>query len=152
MDGHRKLLILSINELLSRGLISLDGEKENPGHIITAIAGENTVINWNEAGFQEIRISAWWKYDHSRHPQANLEGNARENFVTGRPLAKKLHYPKFVGATVSGWLERKTNKHLQGNGHDRLFDVYTRRGEKEILAALPDPVPNGFEAEGKFFL
>jgi len=94
----------------------------------------------------------WWKYDHSRHPQAELGGSSREQFKTSLPLAKKQHYPKFVGVTVSGWLERKTGKHLQGKGQKGLFDVYTRRGEKEILKSLSDPSPSGFKAEGKFFL
>ena len=137
MDGHRKLLILALNELLSRKLISLDGHDEKSGYVIAELGGENTAITWFVLSDQELRISVWWKYDHSRHPQANLEGNAREKFITSSPVAKKQHYPKFVGVTVSGRLERKTGKHLQGTGHNRLFDIYTRRGEKAVLGEFP---------------
>src|ERR1700683_1548512 len=86
MDGHRKLLILALNELLDRELVSLDGDNEGSGHLVTEIAGENAVILWQDIGFQELRLSIWWKYAHSCHPQANLTGNAREEFVTSRPL------------------------------------------------------------------
>jgi len=152
MDSHRKLLVLATNELLKRNLISLDSEEDARGHVMATIAGENAVIMWRGIGWGELEISVWWKYDHAHHPQANLEGNAREEFKTSSPLAKRQHYPKFVGVTVSGWIERKTTKHLQGKKHDSLFAVYTRRGEKETLDALPDPIPDGFKAEGKFFM
>ncbi len=152
MNGYRKLLVLAINELVKRKLISLDGDDEKGGHVITDIAGENTVIAWHGIGFQELRVSVWWKYDHSRHPQANMTGPYREEFRTTRPLAKRKYYPNFVGVTVSGWVERKTGKHLQGHGHDRLFDIYTRRGEKKNLEALPDSIPNDFKTEGQFFI
>lgn len=141
MNGHRKLLVLAMNELLKRKLISLDGDGEQDGHLVTNIAGENTVIIWHPIGCQELRLSVWWKYDHSRHPQANLTGSMREQFQTSSPLAKRQHYPSFVGTTVSGWFERKTGKNLQGYGCDCLFDIYTRRGEERILKDSPRTRP-----------
>ena len=151
MDKHRKLLVLGLNELLKRNLISLDGHGDEKGHIMTELYGENSVIIWNSISHEELRLSVWWKYDHSKHPQANSQGNSKETFVTTLPLAKQKHYPSFVGATVSGWIERETGKHLQGEKAQGLFSIYTRKGEKDILENIPDPVPNGFKAEGKFF-
>lgn len=61
------------------------------------------------------------------------------------PSRHQDHYYRFVGITVSGWLERKTAKHLQG-GRKSFFDLYVRRNELPELIALPDPMPNGYAA------
>jgi hypothetical protein len=157
MNPFRKLLIASTNELLDRGLITLqgkDGKYSHPGegHIFVDLYGYPSVILWDDIGFEELRISVWWKYDHSMHPQANLCGNTRERFNMSSPLASRNLYRKFVGVTVSGWLERRTSKHLQGKNQEALFDIYTRKGEKTELTDLPPLIPKGFQAEGKFFI
>jgi hypothetical protein len=157
MNPFRKLLIASTNELLDRGLITLerkDGKYSHPddGHLFVDLFGYPSVILWDDIGFEELRISVWWKYDHSMHPQASLTGNARERFSMSSPLASRNLYRKFVGVTVSGWLERRTSRHLQGKNQEALFDIYTRRGEKTGLADLPPVIPKGFQAEGKFFI
>lgn len=155
MNPYRKLMVLGLNELLMRGLLSLDWDGEtndNAAYIETNIGGYNSIIAWTGIGFGEVRISVWWKYDHNKHPQANLSGNERESFSTSRPLAKKQHYPKFVGVVCSAWLERKRGKYLQGKGNDYLFDKYTRSGELEHLKQLPNPVPLGYEPEGNFHM
>lgn len=158
MDAYRKLIIMGTNRLVEKGLITLastgvDKQKSDVGgYIFAELAGHPSVISWSDAGFEELRISVWWKYDHSKHPQANLSGNAQEKFLTSRPLAKRKHYPKFIGVTVSAWLERKKGPHIQGKGREHLFDLYTRRGEKDALDALPVVNPTGYGAEGKFFM
>ena len=156
MDNLRKLLVLATNDLLERGLLSLDGkgvdQSDDRGHVSTELAGEPAIVMWQDAGFEEDRISVWWKYDHAQHPQANLEGNSREEFLTASPLAKSAAYPKFVGVVASAWLERKKGKYLQGKGRNHLFEIYVRRGEKGVLDAIPNPVPHGFQAEGRFHI
>lgn len=158
MYPHRKLLIVGINELLSRDLITLetkesDIEKQNDkGHIFVEIAGHPSVILWEDIGFDEFRVSVWWKYNHDKHPQANLAGNARENFRTSEPLAKRSQYRNFVGVTVSGWLERRTGKYLMGKGRRGLTGLYTRKDDKLELEKLPIPKPNGYLPEGKFIM
>lgn len=150
MHPHRKLMVLGLNAALEAGLVSLDGKDEPYGHLITQLAGETSVVRWNGISGDELSLAVWWKYDHSRHPQANLEGNARERFHFDKPLAKRQHFPRFVGVVVGGWLERLTGRHLQGHGGDHLT-TYTRRGERQALEALPNPVPRGYLAEGRFF-
>ena len=157
MHELRKVMIMGLNEAIRQGRISLDApptdaSTDEDGYLMTEIAGRSAVVNWSSISAGEIRISVWWDYDHSKHPQAEASGNSRERFSLSQPLAKDSHYPKFVGVTVSGWLERKTGKHLQGKGKEHLFDVYIRRGSKELLQKLPDPKPIGYEAEGKFFM
>ena len=152
MHHLRKLLVLGVNELLARGEVQLDGPSKNDhddyGHIFWDIAGENSVVAWTNIGSQELRVSVWWKYDHEKHPQKDAPGNAQECFRTSRPLAKEQHYPKFVGAFASGWLERETGKYLQGRGPTGIFDKYVRRNELDALKQLADPIPAGFASEG----
>ncbi len=157
MDKYRKLLVHGVNAALEAGRISLDppstdGPTDEDGHLETQIGGYPSIVAWSSISHGEVRISVWWKYDHSLHPQANLQGNFKEQFHTSSPLAKRSKYPAFVGATVSGWLERKTGPHLQGKGSESLFDTYLRKGERGALEALPIPVPAGYAAEGKFYL
>lgn len=154
MNVHRKLLILAINQLLEKGMIRFDYTEEESrgegGYITTSIAGETSIINWDPIGSGELRISVWWKFDIGKHPQANLSGAQKEQFRGASPLAKSQHYPKFVGATASGWLERQSGHYLMGKGSESIFEKYLRKGEKPVLEMLPTPVPNGYKAEGKF--
>jgi len=156
MDPMRNLMVLGTNELLSRGLIELAGDstenRDDRGYVMVDIAGKPSVVLWQNSGYEELRISVWWNYDHNKHPQANLTGNSREEFRTARPLAKKSHYPKFVGACVSGWMERKKGKHLQGFGRDHLFEIYIRRGVLDELRAIPLARPDGYNASGQFYM
>lgn len=157
MESYRKLLVLGMNEAIKQGRISLaappgNGPTDEDGHLFAGIAGYPSVVLWESISYGELRVSVWWNYDHSKHPQAECSGNARERFDLSRPLANKVHYPKFIGATASAWLERKTGKHLQGNGKHHIFDTYLRADMKEKLHAIPDPKPEGYEAEGQFFL
>lgn len=155
MNPYRKLLVLGLNEILSRELLSLNWDGETSvatSHIETTIAGHNSIVSWSDAGFGEVRISVWWKYDHNQHPQANLMGNSRESFSSPSPLAKRKHFPKFVGVVCSAWLERDKGKYLQGNDNDHLIEKYTRKGELELLTRLPNPIPQRFEPEGRFHM
>jgi hypothetical protein len=122
---------------------------EDTSHIETTIAGESAIIAWSGIGFGEVRISVWWKYDHRRHPQANLTSRYREGFRTTSPLAKRRDYPKFVGVICSAWLERRDGKYLQGRGSQHIFETYARKGELELLKRLPNPRPQGYELEGR---
>lgn len=152
MHGHRKLLVLGLNTLLERGLISLDPDVEVvQGHLLVDLAGEPAAIMWHGISGDEVSLSVWWKYDHSQHPQAELQGNRRESFHGPAPLAKEQHYPKFVGAVASAWVERRTAPHLQGYGAKGFAAKYCRRGEVKQLHAISTPVPLGFAAEGRFF-
>lgn len=155
LNPYRKLLVLGLNELLEKRLISLDWDGKSvvaAGHIETIVAGHQSIVLWSDAGFGEIRMSVWWKYDHSQHPQANYEGNSRERFSTASPLAKRQHYPKFVGVVCSAWLERDTGNYLQGNGQSHIIEKYARRGELDILKKIPNPEPLGYQAQGRFHM
>ena len=157
MDSYRKLLVLGMNEAIKQGRISLaapagNGPTDEDGHLFAGIAGYPSVILWESISYGELRVSVWWNYDHSKHPQAGSPGDACESFDLSRPLANRVQYRKFVGATASGWLERKTGMHLMGRGRRCVFDTYLRADMRKKLHAIPDPKPEGYKAEGKIFL
>ncbi|KKX49782.1 hypothetical protein [Sphingobacterium sp. IITKGP-BTPF85] len=154
VNPYRNLLISAINTLLDKRIISLNGKSSDSenGHIFVELFGYPSVILWQDIGFDELRISVWWKYNHELHPQANLTGNARENFNGSSPLANRIHYKKFVGVIASGWLERSTGKYLQGKNREAIFDVYTRKGEKDELEKQSLQKPKAFGIEGKVYI
>jgi len=49
-------------------------------------------------------------------------------------------------------LERSTGKYLQGKNSEAIFDVYTRKGEKEELERQSLQKPNTFGIEGKVYI
>lgn len=152
MHPYRKLLVLATNHLIETGKIDLNSDADVGGNTQAEIGGRNAAIMWHGIGWGELRITVWWDYDHSRHPQANMTGSAREEFTTANPLARRSQYSKFVGVTASAWLERRDGKYLQGKGSNFLTFTYARRGAIDEVKALPDPKPLGFAAEGRTHL
>ena len=141
-----KLLILGINELVGRDLISLSptNDENDFGHILVDIAGRSSVVIWRDIGCGELRVSVWFDLDMSRHPQAHKAGKYGERFLTASPLAKREHFAEFVGATTSSYLDRKKSPCIQGAGRGAIFQTYIRRGLRPTLEAIPEPVPRGF--------
>lgn len=158
IDPYRNLLVAAANELVAKKVLSLkakrhyDPSKEVDGYVFVELFGFRSVVIWRGISGQEVEIAVWWKYNHSLHPQANLEGNARERFTGSSPLADKSQYKEFVGVVAIGWLERLTGRYLQGKGRKGIIAEYTRKGEKASLEKLPIQQPQGFEVEGKFYL
>lgn len=149
MNPHRKLFVLALNEILKKNLLTIDWDgssRDNDGFFETVIAEKTTVINWQDHGSGEILMTLWWNYDESKDPRAN------EKKLSQTPLAHKSRYPYFVGVVASIWLEREKGKYFQGVGSEHITNKYARKGEMEILKKLPNPTPNGFIAEGKFYL
>lgn len=154
VNPYRNLLVAGINILLDKGLISLEYSPTDneDGHLFTDLFGYPSVVLWQDIGYEELRISVWWKYDHSQHPQANLSGNSRERFTTTSPLAKRQHYKKIVGVTATAWFERKTGKFIQGKGKEKIYDIYTRNVDKEELFNLPPSNSKRIQSRGRVFL
>lgn len=154
LNPYRNLLVAAVNQLIDGKYISLNPINVNPeqenGHVFLNLFGQPSVILWSNRGFDELLISVWWKYDHSNHPQANLEGNSKENFNLPSPLAKRQHYKKFVGVVASCWLERRTGKYLQGENQEYISNIYTRKGELENLKEIPIQKTKGYKTSGPF--
>ena len=147
----RRLAAHGLNALLSRGLISTGPAKCEEGRVATRIDGKPSMVMWREIGGGELRLSVWWDLNMARHPQARGVGRCRESFSAPTPLASRIRFPEFVGATVSCWVERRTGLWIQGKGSAYLFGRYVRRETRDALEAIPDPVPLGFKLSGKFY-
>ncbi len=151
-NPYRNLLVGAVNALIEENHISLklDKEKDEQGYIFHNLFGYNSVIIWRNIEFGELHISVWWKYNHDKHPQANLKGIEKECFGLSKPLANRSHYRKFVGVVASCWLERKKGKYIQGTNERCIFDIYTRKGELKSLKELPILKPKGYKVSGSF--
>lgn len=146
MNPYRKLVVLGTNHLIEHGLIKLDADADEVGHVQTELAGKNCLIQWRGAGFGEIKITVWWDFVPANYPRAAA---AAEDYTADRPVTDRKDYGKFIGAMAGCWLERREGKYLQGKGSDFLSFKYARRGEAEKLKAIPTPVPLGYSAEGR---
>jgi len=155
-DPYRKLLVGAVNKLLIENRItlnSMDVDEENErGYIFCKLFGNNSIVIWRNIGYGELHISLWWKYNHEKHPQANLDGNRKERFISAEPLAKRYHYPKFVGVVANCWLERRNGKYIQGVNREGILISYTRKGELKHLKELPILKPKGYEISGNFHI
>lgn len=151
MDIFRKLLVLGLSEAVRKGPLHLQmpncGVPNGDPQIVNVdILGKPSLFIWNEIDALEVRIAVWWDYDHFSNPVSN-----QEPFFGAGPLAHKRQYPNFVGATASGWLERKAGLYIQGFGRDGIIHTYLRRDMREMLVEMPDPQPLGFQPEGRFY-
>lgn len=151
MHPLRKLLVEAINHLLAANAIpkKMSLHQDLKGHCEATIFGERSIIIWRSTGFDEVTISVWWKYDHSKHPQANLDGPYRETFNSEQPLANQSAFKKFVGAVCSGWLTLSDTPYLQGNQKKGIFKAYLRQDQKDYLVQLQNPTSKGFAESGK---
>lgn len=176
------LLGHALNRLVNKNLIDMGStEDAEPGFLECELEGKPTIINWHYAGYGEIRLSVWWNFDKTRHPQ-HLEGgyrdkvlldelpeseqrkywgtnkgiystsNSVEKYQTAEPLAKKSRYRDFIGVLCSTWVERKDGKYLQTEKGNRISSSYIRKADKEALCNVSDCIPNGFSLTGKFHM
>ncbi len=176
------LLGHALNLLIKKRLIDMGStEDADSCYLECELIGKPTVINWSYISCGEIRVSVWWNFDKTKHPQ-HLEGgfknkvildglsdneqkkywgtnkgifstsNTVEKYQTDEPLAKKGKYKEFVGVLCSTWIERKDGKYLQTEGGRRIFGSYIRSRDKNELCIIPDCKPYGFSLDGRFHM
>lgn len=172
------LLGHALNLLIKKGLIDMNSiDDADSSYLECELVGKPTIINWNYVGFGEIRMSVWWNFDKTKHPQ-HLEGgyknrvildhlsdheqmkyagtkkgifsnsNTVEKYQTTKPLAKHNKYIDFVGVVCSTWVERKSGKYLQTENGKHILDSYIRTRDKKALCSIPSCNPLGFELSG----
>lgn len=68
INPYRNLLVAAINEVLDKNLITLNATTppQQDGHVFVDLFGFPSVVLWQDIGFEELRISVWWKYNHSK--------------------------------------------------------------------------------------
>ncbi len=174
------LLGHALNLVIKKGLIDMSSTDDADNNYLECnLLEKPTVINWRYIGFGEIRMSVWWNFDKTKHPQ-HLEGgyknriildnlsdhekmkyagtkkgifsneNTIEKYQTDEPLAKPSKYIDFVGVLCSTWIERKDGKYLQTDDGTRIHSSYIRARDKKLLCSIPNCRPLGFELSGRF--
>ena len=172
----------ALNLLIKKKLIDINSTEESKSDFLECqLLEKPTVINWNYISCGEIRISVWWNFDKTKHPQ-HLEGGYKskilldylpeneqrkywapnkvihskdscvESYRTSTPLAKRSRYKDFVGVLCSTWIERETGKYLQTEDGRKIFDSYVRNVDKKDLCNIPDCKPMSFSLSGRFHL
>lgn len=136
----QKVLVRTINELLRRdkfGLTPDENNFEDSPTIEFEMDGIPAVAHAHDAGHGEISIKvALWPSDQgNKFIAAALSGSAMRR--------------KMGGFYTSAWLERKDSAWLQTSNGLTASCAKDRRKDVE---ALPWEEPNGFGAEGKFYL
>ena len=176
------LLGHALNMLIKKDLVDMSSTDDaDSSYLKCELLRKPSIINWSYISHGEIRISVWWNFDKTKHPQ-HLEGgyknriildnlsvhekmqfagtkkgifsngNSIERYQTERPLAKQSKYIDFVGVLCSTWVERKDGKYLQTEGGERIYDSYIRARDKKALCSIPDCRPLGFELAGRFHM
>ncbi len=176
------LLGHALNLLIKEGLIDMSSTDDaDSSYLECKVLEKPTIINWNYIGYGEIRISVWWNFDKTKHPQ-HIEGgykskiisnnlsaheqmkyagtrkgiftnkNAVERYQTEKPLAKSNKYIKFVGVLCSTWVERKEGKYLQTENGKQISGSYIRARDKKALCSIPNCKPLGFELSGRLHM
>lgn len=130
----RHLIMHALNYLVDNNHVGINDPIEENGEIIVNLLGKNTLISWNECNHGELQIHVWWGYKHSEY----------------KPLTKDL-YAKNLEVSCSAWVERKSNKNLQGEGKEHISDMYSSRRSIEDLMNIPNATESYFRLKGKKF-
>lgn len=177
------LLGHALNLLIKNDLVDMNSidDGDGDGYQECDLIGKPSIINWSYISHGEIRLSVWWNFDKTNHPQHlevgyknkvildNLSdqeimmyagtqkgifsnGNSVESFQGTTPLANPSKYIDFVGVLCSTWVERKNGKHLQIKDGKHILDSYIRSRDKKALCSIPDCRPLGFELSGRFYM
>ncbi|APE07038.1 hypothetical protein BM528_15660 [Alteromonas sp. RW2A1] len=137
-DILRNLLVESINSVVSAGRVDLNSQLDVEGELTADIHGYTTIIEWNGIGHGELSFHVFWAID------AQAKGGKTLKRFSGQTIT---YY-----ASVSGWLERKDGKWVQGEGGSSLSETYLSEFARSRLSDLSAD-GSGFKASGpdRFF-
>ena len=145
-----KLMVIALNKAISTGEIDLNGksgEANLRGHIETEIDGLPTVINWFDAGYDELRVTVWWDYCPELMPTWRKKhiGKFEQGTVPG--VARRF-FSHILGACGSCYLERRSGKFITGGTGNQFFDVYVRESTAYRIDGIHPEEPQGYELQG----
>lgn len=149
-----KVMVSALNEIISKGCIDLDGKSQTEdtdkqtGYIETVIFDKPTIINWKDAGYDELRISVWWDYTPELIPERKKYALSLCNQLTPKPQANARYYRYILGACGSCYLERRTGKFIIGDENNQFFDMYVREDSERLLKNAELAEPKGYQTHG----
>ena len=149
-----KLMIIALNEAINKGYIDLYGRSASPliegknGYLELTVLEKRTVLNWCDAGYEELRVSVWWDYTPELMPTEGNRYLKELKVSTPKPSVPHRFYGFILGACGSCYLERRTRKCIIGDMGKQFFDVYMREGSERILKNVELVEPNGYQTNG----
>ncbi|GBQ92018.1 hypothetical protein AA23498_1339 [Acetobacter nitrogenifigens DSM 23921 = NBRC 105050] len=144
MEPLQKVLIIGLNEIISRGVLAINGTTP-PGYLFFSAGSVRCVGNWHDVGYGDTRVSIWWNYDKSKNPN-----EINEKYTTSEPLCLERHYKDFVGALVSTFVSNESGFFIRKNTrpnhrHElKIHDTYLRAGEGDVINTVDEQMPKGF--------
>lgn len=146
-----KLMVIALNEAIGNGVIDLhgtSGDVSKRGHIETNIGGLPAVINWSDAGYDELRVTVWWDYRPDLMPTWRRKHIGR--FAPGRlPNVARRFFSHILGACGSCHLEWRTGKFIVGDEGNQFFDVYVRECSAYLIDNIQQQMPQGYALYGE---
>lgn len=143
-----KLMVIAINEAIKKGAITLeanpDGDKR--GHMMMDIAGRRSVLNWFDAGYEELRISLWWHYTPEMMPTYRKKWLGEPDSPT--PGINRRFFRNILGACGTCYLERKTGKFIIGDSGSQFSSCYVREDSAPELDKIAAEEPAGYKTHG----
>lgn len=151
----QKLMVIALNEAIKKGAINLSGTSKDEATVdkhdflAMSIDGRPTILNWFDAGYDELRVSVWWDYQPKLIPQPHHDWLRDVEPLTSTPQTPRRHYRHFIGAFGSCYLERRTGKFIIGEENRQFFDVYIRESSLSQLLRVPEELPAGYGTTGR---
>ncbi|HGW6106098.1 TPA: hypothetical protein ACNIQM_004296 [Citrobacter werkmanii] len=146
----QKLMVIALNHAINAGAIDLDGksdETKRRSRLEFTIGDRPTVINWFDAGYDELRVSVWWDYRPDLMPTWRNKHIGRFIFGTSPGVSRRF-FNHILGACGSCYLERRTGKFIIGDEGNQFFDMYVRENTVHVISQIPDEKPQGYELSG----
>lgn len=148
-----KLMVIALNEVITLGVINLDGksaemtDEEKSGYAEISIGGRPSIINWYDAGYDELRVSVWWDYQPECMP--TWRKNHINKWLVGLvPETSRSYFRHILGACGSCYLERQTGKFIVGEEGNQFFSVYVREDTTQHLTRIEAVQPLGYLTSG----
>ncbi|WP_275346951.1 hypothetical protein [Xenorhabdus bovienii] len=149
-----KLMVIALNDAIKKERIDLNGRSENKQqekkyrYQELVIAGRRTIINWLDAGHDELRISVWWDYQPEMMPTWRKQYIYDCEPTTATPQVARRFFRHILGACGSCYLERKTGKFFIGDEGNQFLDVYVNEDSVSYLNSIPAEEPQGYSTHG----
>lgn len=140
----RKLMIHAINEAIRVGVIPLTFRHRRmtkEGCADITVCGRNTLLIWEDTGFDELRFSVWWDYRPDLLPLKTQSNHVRTDLLL--PDVNRDRFRFVVGACASFYFDYQHKGILLDMGKD-FFAVYMRVSTVSYIDELEEVKPFGY--------
>lgn len=146
-----KLMVIALNEVVRKGIINLNDVSVDTAdkhkRVTMLIAGKPTILNWFDAGYDELRVSVWWDYQPELMPTWRKKHLSEP--VSATPSVNRKYFRHILGLCGSCYLERRTGKFIIGEEGSQFFSTYVREESVYALEQIRHESPAGYDTHGR---